>query len=222
MRAGRSECPHRPREARLLADRARRTAKGQGDSVKSVPRLLCRAPSASTGRPRPRPWRRRSRAPRTCSGSHRGCDDLVALDRVADRLHAGLVLPDRQQHHAESRLGRAAEREVRDRRHAEHEPVERLRGERNGEEPGNGQGRARKVKAVLVDVSVVEGPAECVDTMRASRLAPRRQSISLRAGRTQETLGTARGPNRRNIRRTWAVAVTFCAQDPFEASRRAV
>jgi hypothetical protein len=66
-------------------------------------------------------------------------------------------------------------------------------------------------------VSVVEGPAERVDSMRASRLAVNRSAFE-----QAETLGTARGPNRRNIRRTWAVAVTFCAQDPFEASRRAV
>src|SRR2546425_10613515 len=86
--------------------------------------------------------------PREEPGQHHR-DDLVALDVVADRAGAWLVLPDRLEHHPERRLGDPTQPEVRDGHDGEDEPVERHRREPGGHDARDGEGRLAEAEAIL-------------------------------------------------------------------------
>src|SRR5258707_1645175 len=103
--------------------------------------------------------------PREYSREH-DRDDLVALDRIADRAGTAFVLAYGLQHHPEGGLRDAPQDEIGRRHHREHEPVQRFVRERGRVNPWNRQRRASECEPVLASRDVGPGEDDDVEDLR--------------------------------------------------------
>src|SRR5215831_9488553 len=91
--------------------------------------------------------------------------DFVTLNMVANSARAGLVLTDRLQHFAKRGLRNTPQDQVRERHHAEDEPVQRGGRKSAGDDPWDREGRLAKVQAVLTACHLRPGEDDNVENL---------------------------------------------------------